>query len=314
MMPELPPSLRHLVLDGSGAAADFEDDLLKLYPELNPQGLPPLGLRLHGLTRLETLSLLGCGAVRALEEQHLGPLKRSPLPPSLRTLRLEAPMAVQWRCESAPGVPHPADVTIEAVVGLIECYTDVGEDGAPCSAMPYGSAAQLVGAGVRRANSSLPTGVGTLYLEFTKIWVRRGPPAIKLRDVREDYTLQRLCELFRTAPGSYREVRLRSRGEYPSLTVGLAWTQNARLGCASTFFLPGKGMASLAHALRQSARANGIVVSLSSDEECCAISRTDSTDPAMLATQSDCSFVLWSHQCCTAAQLVAVLKACERFT
>ena len=46
-MPTLPVSLRHLVLDGS---------------DMGSKCLPPRSLRLDSLTRLQTLSLLGCAA------------------------------------------------------------------------------------------------------------------------------------------------------------------------------------------------------------------------------------------------------------
>lgn len=140
-MLELPSSLKHLVLDGL----------------TGENCRPPTNLRLGGLTRLETLTLLGC-ACRALDELVLGDCAdEPPLPPSLRTLRLEAPMTLRLgESQAEPGQFSALNSFVEASVRSIECHTDATPDGVPRSAMPCGSPVVLGGRGFRRTSDGRP--------------------------------------------------------------------------------------------------------------------------------------------------------------
>jgi len=168
--PALPVSLRHLQLEGSPS----------------PVADPPKALRLGGLTRLETLSLIGC-ASRALDEEFLGDCagEGPPLPPSLRVLRFENPTTLRWGRMSEPDQPDDDDLYIEASVALIECRTDVDSDGNPCSAIPYGAPTQVAGRGIRRSSEQPPQ--GTLSMELNQLMVRHGSGPLDLASEYQAY-------------------------------------------------------------------------------------------------------------------------------
>ncbi len=276
-MPDLPPSLRQLVLEGPDGG-------------IGGDRLPPFGLRLRNLTRLETLSLLGC-ASRGLAARYLGPCDGSPLPAGLRTLRLVAPTVVCWGT-GITGSAIPADCAVTTSVECIEIQLPVGEDGRARGAMPYGSADQLVrrGAGQTPSQLSADDGTlrepnqlsacnGTLSVELSgRIRIERDPVA---GDPRGHpcvaYAEQKICEIFSTAPGTYREVRVsKGDGWYNTrkpLEVSLWWTLAPDTAYRCSIPLWGFGMAGFADALMQYASVNGkrVRVSLSADERCCSI-------------------------------------------
>ncbi len=79
-----------------------------------------------------------------------------PLPTSLRSLWLEAPMTLPLEGSQAEPGQHSATCSsVSASVRSIECRTDLGPDSDPRSAMPHGSLAELGNRGFRRTSDYL---------------------------------------------------------------------------------------------------------------------------------------------------------------
>ena len=221
-LPDLPVSLRHLVLDGRAG--------------VGPHCEPPYDLRLGGLTRLESLSLLGCAA-NALEDEYtrLGPFAAgppeaavAPLPPSLRTLRLEDPTGDVAVRLSRTRLSAASGLAIEASIAFIACDIGIYADDA-LAENPWYSLLDLsadLPADVRESQSTslLPAGVRTLSIEtdFVTIACAHMPPTLKPQAVCAADAVQKLCELFGTAPDSYHEFHLSSRSER-TVSIMLEW-------------------------------------------------------------------------------------------
>ena len=263
MPADLPLSLRSLTLDGSGFRAP------------GPPSDPPSHLRLGGLTRLETLTLLGCCA-RILEDESLGECEQPPLPPSLRTLRLESsarwPQRVKLSRHRPSRLSASPDLMLEASVGQVDCGIGLRDDG-EVGNMAHGFGAQQAEAGAPQLTSLLPAGARTLSIELGALLISdaRLPATLDPDAVCEDDALRSLCELFGSAPDSYREFRLSSRGgPRRALRMHLTWFSVVLGRPAVKTFRP-ENMASFANALLQFAPAYGVNVSLSADESCCVI-------------------------------------------
>jgi len=263
-LPELPVSLRHLVLDGhAGVGPDCE---------------PPHKLRLGGLTRLEALSLLGC-AVNALEDEYLDAWSSDPtaepLPTSLRTLRLEAPdLSVDL---SRHTLSTASNLTLEASVEAVAC--DVGfrsenEWIEPACTLLYLSTELPDDVRTSAATSLLPDGVRTLRLTTNAISIACAfmPWGVYPEVLSEGDAVDALSELFSTAPDSYREFQLRPRSE-PAFSIHLLWNQIRDLECPhhKSFFF--ENMTMLAEALQNRAHEYGFEVLLCDNQSCCVVSR-----------------------------------------
>ena len=273
-LPQLPVSLRHLVLDGrAGVGPDCE---------------PPLKVRLSGLTRLETLSLLGC-AVNALEDEYLGSYSLSatalpePLPPSLRTLRLDAPeLSVDL---SRHTLSTASDLTLEVSVGAVACdigFHSADEWAEPACTLLYLSTDLPDDVRSSEAASLLPDGVRTLSLTTGAVSIACAymPWILVPEVVREEDAVHALCELFSTAPDSYREFQLR-RGSEPAFGIHLLWNDNRNLDFPhhKPFFF--EDMTMLANAMQDSAHECGLDVSLCDDQSCCVVSRSAEDEEVM---------------------------------
>ena len=263
--PELPISLCHLSLDGSAFSVP------------GPPWNPPSDLRLSDLTRLETLTLLGCVA-RALEDEFLGDCEQPPLPSSLRTLRLESPARWPQRVNLsrywAPRLSASADLTFETSVGQVDCGIGLRED-SEVSCMTITPAATMAEDGTPQATSLLPAGVRSLSLEMGAIQVSdaRLSATLDPESVCQDDAMRSLCLLFSSAPDSYREFRLSNCGSPRRvMRVHLTWFSATLDRAVVKTFRP-KNMASLADMLRRFAPAYGMSVSLSADESCCVVQR-----------------------------------------
>ena len=210
-LPELPVSLLHLVLDGrAGVGPDCE---------------PPYSLELGGLTRLKTLSLLGC-AVSSLDvafaDVFESDLTIQPLPPSLRTLRLEAPeLSVDL---SRHMLSTASDLTLETSVGVVACDIGFQSEFALLGGTTLLSLSTELPDEVRssEATSLLPVGVRILNMEVNVISIACAymPTNLLPEYVRKVDAIHALCELFSTAPDSYCEFRLR-QGSSPTLGINL---------------------------------------------------------------------------------------------
>ncbi len=269
-LPELPVSLRHLVLDGrAGVGPDCE---------------PLHKLRLGGLTRLATLALLGC-AVSSLEDEYLDAssldLTAQPLPPSLRTLRLVAPeLAVDL---SRHTLSTASDLTLEASVGAVAC--DVGfrsenEWVEPACTLLYLSTELPEAVRSSEATSLLPDGVRTLRLTTSAISIACAfmPWIVYPEVLNETDAIDALSELFSTAPDSYCEFRLRPVGSEPAFDIELLWNRIRDLECPHHKCFSFENMTVLAKALQIRAHEYGFKVSLCDNQSCCVVTRIAEND------------------------------------
>ena len=270
--------------------------MLDGYDGVGPDCEPPYKLRLGGLTRLETLSLLGC-AVNALEDEytHLGAYsywtsepEAAPLPPSLRTLRLEAPTSAMTIDLSRHTLSAASELTLGTSVGVVAC--DVGfrsgsEWAEPACTLLYLSTELPEDVRSSEATSLLPDGVRTLSMEANVISIACAhmPATLEPELVCEADAVKALCELFSLAPQSYREYRLR-RGPEPGLAISLLWNDAADLDFPHHKSFRFESIMSLADALQSVAHEYALNVSICDHQSCCVVSRGAEVDGVMETT------------------------------
>ena len=168
-------------------------------------------------------------------------------------------------------------LAVEASIAFIACDIGVYADDA-LAEHPWPSLLALsadLPADVRESQSTglLPAGVRTLSVETDLIMIACAhmPSTLKPQAVCAADAVQKLCELFGTAPDSYRKFRLSPRSQR-AISIGLAWN-SADIDVPyfkSSIF---RDMALLAGALEGYAAAYGVIVELSADQCCCVISR-----------------------------------------